>query len=399
MLKKDVDHFRKNLKLDNHLLTIHELLNVYIVKDAAEIYFKQRVSFSLLSRDEQEMFIQNFRKTLMGQIDQKLFPLRFQDSEDLTSQTTLYKSLSAESDEWEANMISFVEKMIEEKTYEADTVFTFVRGEYIASSQKQSAVHDEEAEADAFVNPFILCTINETKMPDHELLFNYVEKEFTYHIEVNPVIDLQSPINGFLFPTFEEGQANVNHLLYTTRKAYVLDHIFIDEVLQVEERATAEDEKIIFSEVIKRVAGEQLDTKKLSYMYEEVHDRLVEHEEFGEDDEVPTFNYRDVGELLVQSGVQGVEVEDVKEAFQSIVDDPVYEVKAENAVPKFTTKSLKVKTKVANFSLRPKDLQYVRQVKIDGKLCLVIEIDEDTEIDGFSLIPETTFTEVKEEEK
>lgn len=399
MLKKDVDHFRKNLKIDNHLLTIHELLNVYVVKDAAEIYFKERGSFSLLSRDEQELFIQNFRKTLMGQIDQKLFPLRFKDTEDLRSQATLYKSLSAESDEWEASMTSFVEKMIEEKPYEADTVFTFIRGEYIASSPRQTGADDEEAEADAFVNPFILCTINETKMSDNELLFDYVEREFTYHVEVNPVIDLQAPMNGFLFPTFVEGQANVNHLLYTTRKAYVLDSFFIDEVLQVEERATAEDEKNIFSEVIKRVAGEQLDTKKLSYMYEEVHDRLVEHEEFGEDDEAPTFDYRDVGELLVQSGIQGVETEDVKEAFQSIVEDPAYEVKAENAVPKFTTKSLKVKTKVANFSLRPKDLQYVRQVKIDGKLCLVIEIDDESEIDGFSLIPETTLTEVTDEEK
>src|SRR5699024_1776094 len=192
----------------------------------------------------------------------------------------------------------------------------------IVAPPRKSSVGDEEAEADAFVNPFILCTINETKMPDNELLFNYVEKEFTYYVEVNPVIDLQSPINGFLFPTFAEGQANVNHLLYTTRKAYVLDSFLIDEVLQVEESATAEDEKIIFSEVVKRVAGEQLDTRKLSYMYEEVHDRLVEHEEFGENDEVPTFDYRDVGELLVQSGVKGVEIEDVKEAFQSIVEDP-----------------------------------------------------------------------------
>lgn len=395
MLKKDVDHFRRNLKLDNHLLTIHELLNVYIVKDSSDIYFKQRVSFAMLSRDEQDLFIQNFRRTLMGQIDQKLFPLRFKDSDDLTSQSILYKSLSAESDVWEENMVAFVEKMLEGQPYEEDTVFTFVRGEFVATSDRATA--SEEGETDAFVNPFILCTINATKMSDSELLFDYVEKEFTYHVEVNPVIDLQAPINGFLFPTFQEGIANVNELLYTTRKAYVLDHFLLDEVLQVEEGATAEDEKFIFSEVVKRVAGDQLNTQKLGVMYEEVHERLLAHKEMEADEEAPTLDYRDVGELLVQSGVQGVENEDIKEAFQSIVEDPVYEVKAENAVPKFTTKSVKVKTKVANFSLRPKDLQYVRQVTIDGKPCLVIEVDEETEIDGFSLIPEVTLTETDED--
>lgn len=396
MLKKDVDHFRRNLKLDNHLLTIHELLNVYVVKESTDIYFKQRISFALLSRDEQELFIQNFRKTLMGQIDQKLFPLRFKDTEDLTSQSMLYKSLTAESDKWEEKMISFVKKLIEGQPYEADTVFTFIRGEFI-SSPPSSAATIEEEQSDAFVNPFVLCTINETKRSDNELLFDYVEKEFTYHVEVNPVIDLQAPINGFLFPTFTEGVANVNELLYTTRKAYVLEHFLLDEVLQVEEKATAEDEQAIFSEVIKRVAGEQLDTRKLSSMYEEVHERILQHEELEEEDE-PIIDYRDVDELLVQSGVKGVETEDVKEAFQSIVENPVYEIKAMNAVPKFTTKSVKVKTKVANFSLRPKDLPYVRKVNIDGKLCLVIEIDEESEIDGYSLIPEASFTEIKPEE-
>lgn len=396
MLKKDIDDFRRHIKLDNHLLTIHELLNVYIVKENTEIYFKKRVSFALLSRDEQELFIQNFRRTLMGQVDQKLFPLRFKDSKDLTSQSVLYKSLKAESDEWEENMVSFVEKKVAHDPYEEDTVFTFIRGEFIATQQKLQGGNEEE-EADAFVNPFILCTINHTKTPENELLFDYVEKEFTYHVEVNPVIDLYSPINGFLFPTFSEGIANVNELLYTTRKAYVLDSFLLDEVLQVEEGVTAEDDKVVFTEVLKRVAGEQLNTKKLSTMYEEVHERLIDHEEFGEDDDEPTLDYRDVGDLLVQSGIKGVETDDVKEAFQSIVNDPVYEVKAENAIPRFTTKSLKVKTKVANFSLRPKDLQYVRQVKIDGKPCLVIEIDEDTEIDGFSLIPEASLTEVKKE--
>src|SRR5699024_1819349 len=214
-----------------------------------------------------ELFMKNFKKTLTGQIDQKLFPLRFKDDEDLTSQSILYKSLAAESDEWELNMLKFVEKMIEDNPYEADTVITFIRGEYIASAKSQQ--QEDEELANSFVNQFILCTINETKMPESALLFDYIEKEFTYNVEVNPVIDLQSPINGFLFPTFVEGQSNVNKLLYTTRKAYVLDSHLLDEVLQVEEGPTAEDDKIIFSEVVKRVAGEQLNTQQLGVMYEE----------------------------------------------------------------------------------------------------------------------------------
>lgn len=392
LLKKDVDYFRRQLKLDHDLLTIHEVLNVYVVKGEKSSYFYDRTSFSLLARDEQKMYMENFRKTLMGQIDQKLFPLRFKDRDDLESQGILYKCLSATSDEWVEAMVQFVHGKIEEEPFQNDMVYTFARGEIVA--QEQGPMSEEELE-DAYVHPFILCTLNETKNPESELLFDYVEREFMYHVEVNPIINLQAPNSGFLFPTFREGLPNVNELLYTTRKAYVLDYFFLEHVLQVEERATAEDEKLVFTEVLKQVASDQLDTKKLSTIYEGVHERILEYEELEEDEEA-TIDYRDVGELLVRSGIQGVENEEIKEAFQSVAADPLYEVRAENAVPKFTTKSVKIKTKVANFSLRPKDLPYVRKVKVNGKLCLIIEVDEESEIDGFSLIPETSLIEEEE---
>jgi len=392
MLKKDVDQFRKQLKLDNPLLTIHELLNVYVVKESKEVYFHKRTSFEMLSKDEQELFIQNFRKTLMGRIDQKLFTFRFQDEGTITSQRELYDSLSLESDEWTEQMIKLVQKRIELKPYETDMVYTFIRGEYITAQQEANTYEEVE---ESFVNPFILCTINETKSPDNELLFDYVEKEFTYHIEVNPVINLQAPIHGFLFPSFTNGLANVNELLFTTKKAYVLDSFLIDEVLQVEEGPTAEDEKLIFSEVVKQVAGDQLNRQTLQTMYEVVHHKIVDHEENEEVKEPLTLDYRDLGDLLLQSGVQNVEQEAVKKAFQSVAQDANYEMKAENAIPRYTTKSLKIKTKIANFSLRPKDLEHVRQVQFNGKPYVMIELDESSEVDGFELIPEASLTEDK----
>ena len=54
-------------------------------------------------------------------------------------------------------------------------------------------------------------------------------------------------------------------------------------------------------------------------------------------------------------------------------------------------KSIKIKTKVADVAIRPQDLKYVRQVKMDGKLCLMIEVEENTMIEGFEMIPEALF--------
>lgn len=381
MLKKDVDELRRNIKLDNVRLTFKEIMNLYVIKETDKVYFKQKTSFSLLEKEEQELFLYNFRKALTGQIDQKLFPLRFTE-DGAGMKTLLYENLTKSGEQWESTMEMLVEKMLEEEQYESDIVITFVRGDY------GTVVKGTEGN-ETYVNPFMLCTINETKMPNNEMVFDYVEKEFTYHIEVNPAIDLKSPVRAFLFPTFEYGSANVNQLLYTTRKAFHLDENLLNNVLQVEMAPTAEDDKVVFNEIVNRVAGNQLSTKKLSQLYEGINERIDEDETV----EVRTLDYRDIDEVLTASGINPVGESDVKEVFEQVTNNINYELKAENVIPKFTTKSLKIKTKVANFSLRPQDLQYVRQVNIDGKLCLVIELDESTEIDGFSLIPEANLTE------
>ena len=71
-----------------------------------------------------------------------------------------------------------------------------------------------------------------------------------------------------------------------------------------------------------------------------------------------------------------------------MIEDETYELKASHVVPSYASKSIKIQMKVANIAISPQDLRYVRQVNIDGKRCLVIEVEEDTMIEGFTLLSE-----------
>ena len=64
-------------------------------------------------------------------------------------------------------------------------------------------------------------------------------------------------------------------------------------------------------------------------------------------------------------------------------------MKATSVMPKFTSKSIKIETKVATISVSPQDLRYVKQVNFQGKRCIMIEVDEDVAIEGFTLASET----------
>lgn len=385
MNKKDIAQIRKQFKINNDLLKISSIFNVYIMKESSEIYHHESQPFDMLDQDQQELFMNNFKKLLGGQLDEKLFELKFQRDADNNSQLILHQGLlSNEVEDWKEQMLKIVAKMLEYRQYEKDIVITFIRGEYLKPMKRRNAEAEESDRDTVYSHPFILCSINNTQEPKKELLFDYVEREFKYHFVVDPIINLHAPIAGFLFPCFTDNTADVNHILYSAGKVHEPDHSFIEEVLNGEETMTAQDDKIVFEEIIKDVTGDQLNTSTLSNVYEEINRMIVENEE----EDQPKLDTKDIEHVLKMSGVEDISTEKVEASFQKIIDDAQYEIKASSVVPKFTSKSIKIKTKIANIAISPPDLRYVKQVHLSGKRYLMIEVEEDTVIEGFTMIPE-----------
>ncbi len=385
MNKKDIAGIRRQLKADNDLLKISDIFNVYIMKETTDIYHHQSQPFEMLDRDQQELFINNFKKLLTGQLNEKLFELKFVREAENHSQLILHKGLlSSQVEDWKEQMLKMTEKMIKDHPYEKDVVITFIRAEYLKPMKPRNE-EAEESERDAvYSHSFILCSINKTQESKKELVFDYVEKQFKYNIDVDSVIDLATPMTGFLFPCFSNGASDVNHVLYASGKANEPDHRFIEEVLNSEHTITAKEDKEVFEEVMRDVMGDQLTPSTLANVYREINTMVEENEE----DEEPKLDYKNVEHVLNQSGGEQVDSEKVKAAFERITDNESYELKASSVVPKYKSKSIKIQTKVANISISPQDLEYVRQVNYKGKRCIMIEIEEDAEIEGFKMLPE-----------
>lgn len=389
MNKKDIANIRKQFKLDNELLKVIDIFNVYIRKESSEIYHQESHPFPMLDREQQELFMANFKKVLTGQLDVKLFEVKFQDQADDHTRFILHEGLQADDvEDWKEHMLLIVEKTFKDVQYEKDMVVTFIRGEYFKPTKRNSEESEMSDRDEVYTHPFILCSINQTEQPKKSLVFDYVEREFKSSVVVDSIINLASPVAGFLFPSFTENSADVNRVLYSTGKANQPDYHFIENVLNGEEIMTAQDDKAVFDFVVKEVVGDQVDTHTLANVYEEIN-RMMEEDEEAEE-VVPTLDYKDVERVLKVSGVEDVNADKVEMAFQKVVDDEKYELKASSIVPKYTSKSIKIETKVANISISPKDLKYVRQVNSNGKRYLLIEVDEDTVIEGFTLIPETS---------
>lgn len=381
MNKKDIATLRKQFKLDNELLNIETIFNVYVQKESGDIYHHISQPFGLLEKESQDLFLVNFKKVLTGQLDTKLFELTFSDGVQDSTQEVLFEGLRADDTEsWQDYMLDIVDRMFANKVYDFDTVVTFIKGEYRKPIKQRSIESGEGGTDNVYANTFILCSLNKTTQPEKSLVFDYIEKAFKPNSEIDPIINLTTPLTGFLFPVFTDHAADVNRILYNSGKANQPNELFIEEVLNCETITTAAEDKDCFGLIVNQLAGDKVNADVVSHIYEEI-DRRVQDSIDEEEEEDPIINYRDVEQILTTSGIDDVDTDKVKEAFKTVIDNEQHSFKATNLMPK----SVKIKTEVAKLAINPQDLRNVKYITYQGKRCLLIEIDEDVEIEGFQL--------------
>ncbi|HLR52577.1 MAG TPA: DUF4317 domain-containing protein [Candidatus Avamphibacillus sp.] len=382
MNKKDIANIKKQFKLDNEYMNIQEIFNVYVQKESGDIYHHVSQPFKMLDKESQELFLVNFKKVLTGQLDSKLFELKFRRDVEDSTQGVLLEGLHAETTEyWKDQMLEIVEKMFAHTVYDFDTVVTFIIGEYRRPGKKRDIETGEGGNDEVYSNKFILCSLNKTDQPKRNLVFDYIEKEFKANSDIDPIINLNKPMTGFLFPAFNDNTGDVNHILYSSGKANQPDYSFIEEVLHCKEIYTAADDKDGFELIVSKVAGDKVNSTVISNIYEEIDNIVQENEENEDEAESPTLDYRDVGNVLRTSGIENVEESKVKDAFNSVIENEKHEFKASSLLPK----TVKINTETMKLSLSPKELKNVKYITFDGKPCLLIEMNDDVSVEGFQL--------------
>lgn len=384
MNKNDIAMIRRQFKPENELMEIRDIFNVYVQKETGEIFHHENSPFPLLDTESQDLFFTNCKKVLSGQVNAKLFTLKFQrdEQEENGTQKLLYEALQTEDREaWQAYMLQIVEKIFEHHVYEFDTVVSFIYGEYRKPMKKRSEESGEGGNDQIFAHPFILCSLNQTTQPETSLIFDYIAKEFKAFNEVDPIINLTKPLTGFMFPTFQNNVSDVNHILYSAGKANQPDEVFIEDVLECGDTVTAAEEKDGFELIVSKLAGDQVDANVLSNMYEEIENMIEESAEDEAETNAPQLDYHDVEHILTSSGVEDVDPEKVKDTLKTVFDDEQHSFKADSLVPK----KVKINTEIAKLSINPEHLKNVKYITYEGRRCLLLEIEDDVEIEGFQL--------------
>jgi hypothetical protein len=384
MNKQDLASIRKELKIENTMLNVKEVYCVYLKKDNNEVIHSELNYFDSFDSEKQELYLKNFKKMLSGSLDTKLFELDFLnvDNED-NAQKVLYSSVNGDKDSFKAAADKIVSRLAENYKYETDTVVTFIRAEYFKGANKRRRKEaDESIDDNVLAFEFMMCSVNKIDLPKKSLRFDFIEKEFKVNSILDAVINLNTPLDGFMFPCFNNNCADVNRVIYYTDKPKEINMSFVQDILNCEFKKTADDEKEEFSSILRNIIGDKIAPATMQNVYEKLSYKLEAEEE--EESQVPRVSFEDIKVVLKESGIENVG--GLEEAYKEVVGDTSYDFKVQNILPDMSSKSIKVSTENMSIAFAPKELKNIRKVKDShGNLCLLIELTDDVAIDGFEL--------------
>ncbi|MBC2581652.1 DUF4317 domain-containing protein [Clostridium sp. DJ247] len=394
MNKKDLADLRKEFKLSSYMMPIKEIYSVYLKKDNGEIITKELSYFEMMDVEKKELYLENFKKVLTGTIDTKIFELDFKkvlnentnndevaltNNIEASTQNILYQALSSgESIVEYADKI--VDKVSKNYTYDTDIVINFVKAEYYKGNKKRNKEADESIDDYVQAIEFILCSINKVDVPKKVLKFDYTEMTFKPNSALDITINLKSPLDGFMFPSINGGYIDVNKVMYYSSKAKQLNFTFVEDVLNCGVKPTAIEEKESFNAILNNVVGDKIKPETMQEIYERINEKL---EEDIDEEEEPTIDMKEIKDILEFSGIEQTEA--LESVFEEVCGGN-YDFKVKNIIPDFESRSIKIENETTNITITPRELGAIKQVvNKEGRKCLLIELSDDVELNGFKL--------------
>lgn len=377
MNKKDISTVKRFFKQGCERLNISQVYNLYCKSESKKVLFEKKELFSNLEENVQETYLKNFKKILTGAIDTKVFELNF-NKDVVTEYQDNFLAL-VKNDLERENVDKVVENILDNCSYDTDVLISLIHCELaIPTKNKKHAEEDEELEVTDYSYKFVICSINKVQMVNPDLTLDVIKKEIALNSDISTLI-VKNPIEGFVFPVFSEGYTDVNKVLYNSPKANTLNYDFVNSVVGCDEPLTAASEKDVFKKVLNNALGEKVTPEVLHDVYAGIMTINAETPESVSE----TVSIKDISKILETKGVDNPDsIQDALD--EADIKNPNFDFKVENVVPK-KSKSIRFKNNNIDISLSANELDKIKQVKNNGKKCLIIELDEDVEIEGFKL--------------
>lgn len=373
MINSEVLEIKKQFKHENCSIT--KVSGCY-VNGGKEIITKFTESFLCLPEEETFKYFEIFKKTLSGTIGKNLINMEFPTESEFNGGTQEFLLHLRDSELKDESIVEeFYEKLIRFYDYPGNYLILLLYAAYDVPGKTSDKIMMEDASDEVY--RYILCSICPVNLSKPGLSYNEDRNQFQKRIQDWVV---GTPNNGFLFPSYNDRSTDLHSILYYSKDSAELRSEFANQLLGCEVPLSAEGQKETFQALIIETLGEDCEYEIVKNIHEKLNDILEEHK-VKEIPEPLTLDKAEVKNLFSDSGVNQEKLENFESNYEKVTGENVSLLAANIA----NTRVFEVKTPDVIVKVNPERAELVQTKIVDGRKCLVIEINDQVEVNGIAV--------------
>ena len=336
-------------------------------------------NFLNLPEEEKHKYFDIFKKTLSGTPGKNLVDMKFNvDAYADEGARTFLMNLRDSGLKDDRLLNEFYDRIINNYSYVGNYLILLINQVYDIPAVTTDNIEMDDASDEVY--SYILCSICHVNLSKPGL--GYDEEENNFHDKKqNHMVDV--PDVGFLFPAFNKRSADEDMTLFYTKDVSEFEDGLIDCLLDCAVPLPAKQQKETFTSLVNETLGEEADLEIVKNIHENLEQIIEEKKQ--ESPAPVMLDKTEMKDLLEKSGVKEEKLENFEEHFEMAAGEHGKLV-ASNVS---SGKKFEVKTPDVVIKINSDKTDIVSTQVIDGRQCLVIQIDERLEVNGISVNPDT----------
>lgn len=375
MIKSEISEIRKQFKHENSSIT--KVSGCY-VDGEKNVKTKFTETFLCMPEEETFKYFEIFKKTLSGGIGKNLINMEFPLESEFNDGTQAFLLKLRDSELKDESLLDeFYNKVIEYYDYTGNYLILMLYAAYDIPGKTNDNIFMDDASDEVY--SYILCSICPVNLSKPGLSYNDEKNQFNKRIQ-DWVVSM--PSNGFLFPAFKDRSTDIHSVLYYSKDSEKLNNDFVNQLLGCQLPLSAGGQKESFQTIIQETLGEQCEYEIVKNIHEKLNEIIEEHKE----KEIPeplTLDKIEVKNLLSDSGVEEEKLKEFDLRYEDITGGNGTLV-ANNVI---NSRAFEVKTPDVVVKVNPERMDLVETKDVDGRRCIVIEINDQVEVNGIIVKP------------
>lgn len=336
-------------------------------------------NFLNLPEEEKHKYFDIFKKTLSGTPGKNLVDMKFNvDAYADEGARTFLMNLRDSGLKDDRLLNEFYDRIINNYSYVGNYLILLINQVYDIPAVTTDNIEMDDASDEVY--SYMLCSICHVNLSKPGL--GYDEEDNNFHDKKqNHMVDV--PDVGFLFPAFNKRSADEDMTLFYTKDVSEFEDGLIDCLLDCAVPLPAKQQKETFTSLVNEALGEEADLEIVKNIHENLEQIIEEKKQ--ESPAPVMLDKTEMKDLLEKSGVKEEKLENFEEHFEMAAGEHGKLV-ASNVS---SGKKFEVKTPDVVIKINSDKTDIVSTQVIDGRQCLVIQIDERLEVNGISVNPDT----------